>query len=42
MYWWTKEFLERYAKAPKLGQSPKARQGLASSDNGRFIRKCWG
>lgn len=39
VYWWTKDFLERYAKAPKLGNVFQARQGLASSDNTRFLRK---
>ncbi len=39
VYWWTKEFLERYARAPKLGDVSPAREGLSSGNNERFIRK---
>jgi hypothetical protein len=41
VYWWTTDFLARYANAPKLGNVFEARQGLASSDNTRFLRKSW-
>jgi hypothetical protein len=41
VYWWSKEFLERYAEAPKLGQIAPARQGLATADNTRFLRRPW-
>ena len=41
VYWWTKEFLERYAKAPKLGDVSPVRQGAATSDNTRFLRRPW-
>jgi len=38
VYWWSKEFLERYAKAPKLGEISPARFGLTTGDNERFTR----
>ena len=38
VYWWTKEFLERYSKAPKLGEVSPARFGLTTGDNDRFVR----
>jgi hypothetical protein len=41
VYWWSREFLARYAEAPKLGQVAPARQGLATSDNTRFLRRPW-
>ncbi|HEY5959697.1 MAG TPA: BREX-6 system adenine-specific DNA-methyltransferase PglX, partial [Polyangiaceae bacterium] len=37
VYWWTREFLERYAKAPKLGNVSPARFGLTTGDNERFV-----
>jgi hypothetical protein len=41
VYWWSKEFLDKYAKAPKLGQIAPVRQGLATADNMRFLRRPW-
>lgn len=41
VYWWTKDFLARYASAPKLGQTCPARQGLATADDARFVRRIW-
>jgi hypothetical protein len=41
VYWWTKEFLERYARAPKLGREHTIRQGLATGDNARYLRRPW-
>jgi hypothetical protein len=38
VYWWSKEFLERYAAAPKLGEDHKALNGLSTQNNVRFIR----
>ncbi len=38
VYWWTKEFLDRYAKAPKLGDVAPVRLGVRTSDNVRFLR----
>ena len=38
VYWWTKDFLERYAKAPKLGEVAPVRLGVRTSDNTRFLR----
>ncbi|WP_411281780.1 BREX-6 system adenine-specific DNA-methyltransferase PglX, partial [Gemmatimonas sp.] len=39
VYWWTKEFLDRYAAAPKLGDVSSVRSGAATSDNTRFLRR---
>ncbi|MEO7037029.1 MAG: BREX-6 system adenine-specific DNA-methyltransferase PglX, partial [Polyangiaceae bacterium] len=39
VYWWSKEFLSKYAEAPKLGNAAPVRQGAATSDNARFLRR---
>lgn len=41
VYWWTKDFLQRYAKAPKLGEASPGRQGLITGDMVRFLRRTW-
>ncbi len=41
VYWWSKEFLARYAAAPKLGPLYPVRTGVCTSDNTRFLRKTW-
>lgn len=41
VYWWTKEFLERYESVPKLGELAAVRQGLATSANACFLRRPW-
>jgi hypothetical protein len=41
VYWWSKEFLAKYAAAPKLGSVAPVRQGMATTDNTRFVRKPW-
>lgn len=41
VYWWSKEFLKRYADAPKLGLTCPARVGLQTSNNTRFVRYWW-
>jgi hypothetical protein len=38
VYWWSKEFLARYARAPKLGQRAPVRIGMKTSNNIRFVR----
>lgn len=38
VYWWTKDFLAKYASAPKLGQVSPGRFGLTTGDNSRFVR----
>jgi hypothetical protein len=38
VYWWTKDFLARYARTPKLGKVSPARFGLTTGDNDRFVR----
>lgn len=41
VYWWTKEFLERYASAPKVGEQCPVREGLSTSSNDRFVARPW-
>ncbi len=41
VYWWSKEFLERYAKAPTIGRATAVRLGVRTSDNTRFLRVPW-
>ncbi len=41
IYWWTKDFLVRYANAPKLGDVSPARFGVNSGNNSRFLRRTW-
>ncbi len=41
VYWWTKEFLARYAGAPKLGDAAEAKKGLCTCDDVRFVRSVW-
>jgi hypothetical protein len=38
VYWWSKELLERYSSAPKLGATAPAWQGVATTNNARFLR----
>lgn len=41
IYWWPEEFRQAYLAAPKLGETGKPRQGLATANNNRFIRSVW-
>ncbi len=41
VYWWSKAFLAKYSSAPKFGQLAKARKGLCTGDDVRFIRFWW-
>lgn len=41
VYWWSREFLRKYAEAPKLGARWLIRKGLTTCNNQRFIRKVW-
>ena len=41
VYWWGKDFLARYAAAPKLGRVHKTRKGVVTSDDVRFDRMVW-
>lgn len=41
VYWWNKEFLARYAAAPKLGDLAPVRAGMQTSSNARFLRFPW-
>lgn len=39
IYWWSPKFLEWYANTPKLGLTSPAWQGVATTNNARFIRR---
>ena len=41
VYWWTKDFLAKYAAIPKIGRLAPARTGMATQNNGRFLRRPW-
>jgi len=41
IYWWDDNFLKQYAGTPKLGDSSPAKQGMASTNNQRFLRIVW-
>lgn len=41
VYWWSSEFLERCRVTPKLGKAAPVKQGMATADNPRFLRKPW-
>ncbi|MEH1888606.1 MAG: hypothetical protein V7K92_03780 [Nostoc sp.] len=41
VYWWDKEFLKRYAETPKMGETVEMWQGVATTNNTRFLRSIW-
>jgi len=41
IYWWDDAFLKRYAETPKLGEVYPAWQGMATTNDPRFLRKPW-
>lgn len=41
VYWWSKEFLADYARAPKLRDIGPVRKGIDTGDNARFVRRPW-
>ncbi|PKN56526.1 MAG: SAM-dependent methyltransferase [Deltaproteobacteria bacterium HGW-Deltaproteobacteria-14] len=41
VYWWTPEFLARYAATPKLGERWPTKFGQNLGNNGRFTRLRW-
>ncbi len=41
VYWWSAEFLARYAAAPKLGEQHTVRYGLSTQNNTRWLRRPW-
>ncbi len=41
VYWWNKDLLREYGRAPKLGNVAPARVGLQTGDNMRFVRSVW-
>jgi len=38
IYWWPEEFRQTYLTAPKLGKISEIKQGMATTDNNRFLR----
>ena len=41
VYWWSDDFIKTYLTTPLLGDSSPVRQGMATGDNGRFLRRPW-
>jgi len=41
VYWWPKTFLERYRNTPTLGSLAPVKQGMATANNLRFLRRPW-
>ncbi len=41
VYWWSREFLKKYAEAPKLSECWPIRKGVTTCNNIRFIRRIW-
>jgi hypothetical protein len=41
IYWWDNDFLKRYAETPKLEEESPVRQGMATSNNTRYLRFPW-
>jgi hypothetical protein len=41
VYWWDAPMLSAYSSLPKLGDKEKVRQGLATSNDRRFLRNPW-
>ncbi len=41
VYWWSKDFLQKYGSALKLGDAAEMRFGLNTGNNRRYCRKPW-
>lgn len=41
VYWWPDDLFNSYVETPKFGDVAPARQGMATADNTRFLRKVW-
>jgi Eco57I restriction-modification methylase len=41
VYWWDDEFIDKYAETPKMGSSVEMWQGVATTNNTRFLRLIW-
>jgi SAM-dependent methyltransferase len=41
LYWWSPSLLRRYREAPLLGDRLTIRQGMATGNNARFLRRPW-
>ena len=39
VYWWSEDFIQKYDRTPKLAGTARIRQGLATSDNVRRLRR---
>jgi len=41
IYWWRPEFLDDYAKRPKIGEITPAGAGISTGNNDRFLKQWW-
>lgn len=41
VYWWQADLIDQFARSKCLGETASVRQGLATSDNTRFLRCQW-
>jgi hypothetical protein len=41
VYWWSADFLDEYILSPKLSDVSPVKQGMATADNDRFLRRHW-
>lgn len=41
LYWWSSSFLAEYQRANKIGDETEVRQGMATSNNPRYLRFFW-
>jgi len=41
IYWWPEEFRQKYLESPKVKDIGNTKQGLATGNNNRHIRKWW-
>ncbi|UPU38267.1 BREX-6 system adenine-specific DNA-methyltransferase PglX [Geomonas paludis] len=41
IYWWSRDFLQHYSTAPKIGGVSPARSGAQTSNDLRFLRRPW-
>lgn len=41
IYWWPEEFRKVYLESSKVGKVGEVRQGMATSNNSRFLRNFW-
>jgi hypothetical protein len=41
VYWWNENFINQYAKTPKVEDETDVRQGMATANNNRYLRFPW-